>query len=451
MERKHTARALNFLWLGVLALGLAGLFALVLVIGRTPQLQALSVVQQFFSVALVVHVDLSVLIWFLCVGGMGWSLLEKQFALAPPYWAQTGFVLMAMATGLIALSPINPHWEVLKSNYIPVLNNLNFLGGLGFLAAGLLVILLPLLGLAAPKRFRQLRNAQLCFASAGVTTLLALAAFAISAWRLPEMLDTEERFNTLFWAGGHGLQFTYILLMMAGWVVLAEQILPRPLPRRVVLAACAVAVLAALAGLAGFAGEPVTSAAFGDRHTRLMIELGGVAPAILAGGMLVSWLFPKHAIESPAPRRALRAYRSSLLSSLLLFAAGGGLGLMIAGQNVIIPAHYHGEIVAVTLALMGLAYAMLPQFGYQSVAATRLAFWQPILYGAGQLMHVGGLAYSGGYGVLRKTAGGFAQMAPEVKIALGIMGLGGTLAILGGLLFVVVMLRARRDRATGVL
>ena len=39
---------------------------------------------------------------------------------------------------------------------------------------------------------------------------------------------------------------------------------------------------------------------------------------------------------------------------------------------------------------------MLPRFGHKSVAHTRMAFWQPIISGLGQLMHVGGLAYSGG-------------------------------------------------------
>jgi len=117
---------------------------------------------------------------------------------------------------------------------------------------------------------------------------------------------------------------------------------------------------------------------------------------------------------------------------------------MITGQNVTIPAHYHGAIVSVTLALMGYAYTLMPKFGYGDVSQWKLAFWQPIIYGIGQLMHVGGLAYSGGYGVLRKTAVGNTEFAPEIKAALGVMGLGGLLAIIGGLLFVVVMVKSYR-------
>jgi len=73
----------------------------------------------------------------------------------------------------------------------------------------------------------------------------------------------------------------------------------------------------------------------------------------------------------------------------------------------------------------------------------RLAALQPALYGAGQLAHVIGLVWSGGYGVQRKVAGadqvlrGFEQVA-----AMGLMGLGGLAAVAGGILFIVVVGRA---------
>ena len=43
---------------------------------------------------------------------------------------------------------------------------------------------------------------------------------------------------------------------------------------------------------------------------------------------------------------------SALIMSLVLFAAGGMIGFAINGANVKIPAHYHGCIVGVTLALI---------------------------------------------------------------------------------------------------
>ena len=134
--------------------------------------------------------------------------------------------------------------------------------------------------------------------------------------------------------------------------------------------------------------------------------------------------------------------KSAFVASFVLFATGGVLGYMISGVNVVIPAHYHGSIVGVTLAFMGLTYALLPQLGFRAVEG-RMARLQPYIYGGGQLMHVAGLAWSGGYGVQRKVAGADQMLTtlPQ-KIGMGMMGLGGLIAIIGGLLFVVVCLKA---------
>jgi heme/copper-type cytochrome/quinol oxidase subunit 1 len=143
---------------------------------------------------------------------------------------------------------------------------------------------------------------------------------------------------------------------------------------------------------------------------------------------------------------AQRPLRAALLASMLLFVAGGLIGLAIDGSNVKIPAHYHGCIVGVTLALMGLVLHLLPQLGYAS-AQGRLAVAQPWLYGIGQLLHIAGLVWSGGYGVQRKVAGSEQVLRSTGEVAgMGLMGLGGLLAIIGGLLFVVVVLRAMRRK-----
>jgi heme/copper-type cytochrome/quinol oxidase subunit 1 len=146
---------------------------------------------------------------------------------------------------------------------------------------------------------------------------------------------------------------------------------------------------------------------------------------------------------------AQRPLRAALIASMALFAAGGLIGVFIAGNNVRIPAHYHGCIVGVTLALMGLVYHLLPQLGYRAPQG-RLATWQPWVYGAGQLLHILGLVWSGGYGVQRKVAGSEQVLRSGAEIAgMGLMGLGGLVAIVGGLLFVVVVLRAMRAPKAG--
>ena len=147
-------------------------------------------------------------------------------------------------------------------------------------------------------------------------------------------------------------------------------------------------------------------------------------------------------LRAPRARGSEQPLRAALITSIVLFGIGGGIGFLIQGSDVTIPAHYHGSIVGVTLAFMGLTYYLLPRLGFAAPHAP-WARLQPWLYGVGQLLHVGGLVWSGGYGVQRKVAGaeqglrGFDQIA-----GMALMGLGGLIAILGGLLFLLIVLRA---------
>lgn len=435
--KRPSSLAEKWLWLGVAALATAGLYALVPVVARTPQLKGLGVMQRFFDVALVVHVDLSVLIWFFAMIGMGAALLMERHRARWPYWGEAGFACVALSAVLMALSPLD-RWQAVKSNYIPVLHNGMFLLSLGLLFAGLVVALLPVVVTClAPARRRLLSPIELGVVAAALTVLLGLVGYALGAQALPPGLEMTEHYERLFWAGGHIMQFAFTLLAMVAWLVLLEALGGAAPKRPWALAIFSITLLAALASLAGFVRFGFNEAAFTAYQTQMMIEWGGVGASLMAVAVVVS-------LRRLEVAREQRAYASALVVSLMLFFAGGVLGLMISGQNVTIPAHYHGMIIGITQALMGMAYAMLPRFGYAPVAAGRLAFWQPIVYGVGQMMHIGGLAYCGGYGILRKTAGGFENLAVDIQIALGIFGMGGLLAILGGVLFVVVMLRARR-------
>ena len=139
--------------------------------------------------------------------------------------------------------------------------------------------------------------------------------------------------------------------------------------------------------------------------------------------------------------------RAALLSSIVLFAVGGGISLVIGDSNTIITAHYHGTGGAISLAFMGLAFHLLPRLGYRE-PDLKWATLMPYIYGAGQLLHIIGLLWSGGYGVQRKVAGaaqglhGFAQTA-----GMGLMGLGGLIAVVGGIMFLVVVFKAMRRPA----
>jgi len=429
--------AKRWVWLGVAALAVAGVFAVLLVAARAPQLKAIGLSQDLFNMALVVHVDLSVLVWFLAVIGAYLSVQLHNQTMRWLYAEPAAFWSFAAGALFMTLSPLEGEWAVVKSNYIPVLINPLFFLGLSLLAAGMLVLTAEVIGTNLRMGALSMKNA------VGVVmawvVLAALGFFAHSGATLPDGYDAEGRFEYLFWAGGHTLQFAFTLMAIIAWAKLyASRYSVEPFTRMVWGAMLLATVVGIVAPLPAVLEYPVDSAEFQGAFTRAMIEWGGFAGTVAL--LAIGWRI------CSAPKLAMKrdARFSTLVTSLVLFVAGGVLGLMITGQNVTIPAHYHGAIVSVTLALMGYAYTLMPKFGYGDVSQWKLAFWQPIIYGIGQLMHVGGLAYSGGYGVLRKTAVGNTEFAPEIKAALGVMGLGGLLAIIGGLLFVVVMVKSYR-------
>jgi cytochrome c oxidase subunit I len=72
--------ARGWLWLGLAALVGSGLFSVLLVLARTPGVNAWLPGTDFFRTALVVHVDLSVLVWFFAIAGMLWSLNASRAA-----------------------------------------------------------------------------------------------------------------------------------------------------------------------------------------------------------------------------------------------------------------------------------------------------------------------------------------------------------------------------------
>lgn len=73
-------RRLSAAWtlLALVSLAVSGVFSVLLVLSRTPGIKDVFPLVDFFRVALVVHVDLSVLVWFTAIAGMLWSLAAER-------------------------------------------------------------------------------------------------------------------------------------------------------------------------------------------------------------------------------------------------------------------------------------------------------------------------------------------------------------------------------------
>ncbi|MFO1409917.1 MAG: cbb3-type cytochrome c oxidase subunit I [Steroidobacteraceae bacterium] len=425
----------------------SGVFAILLVFSRTPQVNQWLPVADFFRVALIVHVNLSVLVWFVALAGMLWSMTGSARALALGWLALR---LCSVGTVLMVLAPFIGRASPIMANYVPVLDGPVFLAGLAVFGLGGAVLVLRGLiatrpvgpGLALGGALRFGLNASL------VAAAVSVLAFCASLLLVPRFLDSQIYYEIVFWGGGHALQFVWTLLMLVGWlwlgVAAGATVLLTP---RLTVLLFALALACVFVTPCAYLAASVTSVEFRLINTWAMRLGGGIA--IVPVGLAVTLGVLRSCAARSTSELPLRA---ALLASIVLFGAGGVIGALINGSNVRIPAHYHGCIVGVTLALMGLVYLLLPRLGYRAPSG-RLAVWQPLLYGAGQLLHIIGLVWSGGYGVQRKVAGAEQVLRSASEVAgMGLMGLGGLIAVVGGLLFVVVVVQAMRQRpaSTGV-
>jgi len=448
-QQRHEAGAhlaLGWLVLAIAAVAASALFAILIVMARVPGLGALFPGTEFYRVALTLHVNLSQWVWFMAFAGMLWSLAARR---APGPWGWIALGLAALGALLMAVSPALGAVRPLMSNYMPVLDSPVFLAGLA--TYGLAVLISAAVALtdwpwrttqSAARGARRYagadswRDARTDDSSDGVlrlglwlaaaVVLTALSVLAVTWWQVSATLSGHVLFETLFWGPGHIWQFCLTTLMLLAWLALCPPVLALPSANRLrilLLLGVAPALAAPLLLVLGPAsGEYFTA------FTRFMQWTSWEVPLLLGGVLLVLH----------GRSRAHPAAGFSL--SLLLLVCGILLGAIIDGQTTLVTAHYHGTIGAVTLAFMGLTYGVLPVMGLAMPPPSRIGL-QLRLYGYGILMMMSGLAGAGLMGAPRKMAGNVGVEFSIETVSRVFLGVGGSLATAGILMFLYLVLR----------
>lgn len=436
----------RWLTLAIGSLLLSGLLALLLVIGRAPGLSALVQDPGFFRRCLVVHVDLSLLVWlYAFIAGL-LSLLAEQrsvgrLARSGPYVAAGGVLLMLVGAGVRGARPV-------VANYVPVIDHWSFLLGLLVLVIGIVLgvvdrRLLPAthVRLADPP---VPAAAVVGLRATLVALLLAVLTFAMSFIHLPPGLTADVRYEILFWGGGHVLQLASTCAMVSVWLMLLGQLTGKAPIRREVAAVC-FGLLVVPWGVAPLLpAYGLQDVALREAFTQLM--RWGIFPPVSV--LLV--LCIRHLWRTGLPPGARRDPRfTGFCASAALTVLGYVLGALIRGSTTMIPAHYHAAIGAVTVAFMAASYGLLGALGFKAdhrPLTRRLVGLQPALFGAGQAVFALGFAIAGVHGAGRKLYG--PEQPPELlrSIGLAVMAAGGVVAISAGLLYLGLVARARLGR-----
>ncbi|WP_135078249.1 cbb3-type cytochrome c oxidase subunit I [Terasakiella sp. SH-1] len=430
MTLRQECKAWTLLSVGALAI--AGVFALLLVFSRTPIIQDLLPWpwKSFFHKGLVTHVVFSFVVWFLATMGalFCWYYAKEKGEDSTSdegRWA-LGFAAVG-CVGLIVPALFDLGTAELN-NYVPVMNHWLYYGGLASLFIGLGVVAIRQLKLRAHHHF-----------GAGVTAfiyLVALLCFILAATLLTGDLPSPTYNEQLFWGGGHVLQFVNTALLVLVWSALikietGEELLS-PLYSFMTFALLGVFVLPA----------PVIYGFFeilGPVHRSFFTELlryGLPLPSMIASLALLLFL------ASSRAKMLDNLTKSALWLSLLTYNLGGFYGLLLDGTDTRVPAHYHAVIGGINLSFMIFYHRVMLPFIRIEPRRGRLFTAQYWLYGLGQIMHASGMFLAGSQGVPRKTAGDAQSLDNIEKIlSMGLMGIGGIIAVIGGVLFVVITLK----------
>lgn len=431
------ARRVVLAWvsLAVGALALAGLLAALLAASRMPGVSDY-VPLQAFRRALVTHVILSFVVWYLLMLGAyaSWALAQIGGQKLGGGVDRAALWGVGLSLALLLVPAFFGLGSPSLNDYLPVIDHPLFLTGVGLLLLSVALAVCRLLVALVQTR----RAAPFCWAigATGVAYLAALGCFVL-AWSLGDRLTQsgEAGFQTLFWGGGHVLQFVHSGLILVIWWQVLDHLHGRPPASSWLLVGlCAAMALVALVAPLLYGVYDLNDGRLNHAFT-LLYKVGLIVqPAV--GMALVAWALLRRGFGWRQMAGA------GVTLSWLLFALGGAMGYTLTDSDTRTPAHYHAMIGAVTLAHMVMLFVLLlPALG-RPLTRPRWGMAMVWCYAIGQTVHSAGLYGAGLYGIARKTAGsaqgleGLAQ-----KSLMAIMGLGGGVAVIGGVIFVILALR----------
>ena len=423
--------------LPIVALGLAGLMAILVALMRVPGADTVLpwLGQTFFEKGLIAHVTFAFVIWYLGVQGAMTILATANAGSLPRGSAFIGRVGL-YAAGLsfvLILAPVLLNLaEPSANNYIPVLIHPLFFAGLTLFAFGLALPILRLIVQVAGKRTCE--PVVFAVAASGVIFLIALVCLGVAWLTMPDGMAPTDAAERAFWGMGHIMQFAQTLLLLAGFFLLSRMSLGEtPLPGGLFKIMAGLMVAGAAIGPLIYISFPADDPAQVTAFTGLYwYALPWPVGIVLLG---VTWLFLRRAtaLKSQTPEII------GLWVALLLFGLGGVIGFFESSVDTRTPAHYHAELIGVTLVFMCLYFALFIPLLDRPMPSKRRRTASYVLLGTGQLFHSMGLFAAGLDGVARKVAGSEQGLDSAIKVSsMILMGLGGLIAVAGGVIFVIL-------------
>jgi cytochrome c oxidase subunit 1 len=457
------------------ALLVGGISAILVLLTRWQAIHLLPA--DWFYRLLTIH-GMNMLIFFILFFEMavlyfaGAVLLNSRVAAPKVGWA--AFALMVIGAGMIEWTMFTGQADVLFTSYVPLkATPWYYLGVILFAVGALIVTILFFATLVVAKRERTYAGSvPLVTFGAATAAIIAVITLGHGAaiyiptffWSLGIGNVDAEVYRMVWWGLGHSSQQINVAAMVSIWYLLgALTIGSVVINEKISRTAFVLYVLfISMASAHHLLVDPGFSPSWKVWNTSYAMYLAVLASMI-------------HGFTVPAGielGQRLRGYTkgmfdwlrrapwgdpgfSSLIFSIIIFGFVGGItGVtfgteqinIIAHNTLRVPGHFHATVVAGTaLAFMGVTYYVLPLIFRKKVAFYPLARVQPYLFATGMLIFSVAMTFAGTFGVPRRhwdisfeNAPFDLQFSPAVDLVIGVMGVGGLIAALGGGIYILI-------------
>jgi len=461
----------------VVFLAIGGFFGLLVALTRWPAVHLLPA--EWFYLALTAHGADVLLFWiiFFEIAILYFaSAILLSCRLATPRLAWLGFWLMLAGALLANVAVLQGESSVMFTSYVPMQAAPHFYLGLILFAVGTLVAVAVFFGTLVIAKDEGTYEGSVPLVTFGAIAAAIVAVFTITSgaiiliptflWSVGLISHIDPViYKVVWWGMGHSSQQINVCAHVAVWYAIAAMVLgAKPLSEKVSRFAFLMYILfLQIAAAHHLLVEPGISSEWKIFNTSYALYL-----AVL--GSLIHGLSVPGAIEAAQRRRGytkgvfewLRkapwgnpAFAGMFLS-LVMFGFIGGISGVVLGSEQInlimhntmyVPGHFHGTVVAgTTLAFMAITYLVVPLVFRREIMFKKLAQWQPYVFGLG----VAGISLfmmgAGTLGVSRRHWDITFSDAPvafdypgTAFLMMGLNGVFGVLAALGGLMYVVVV------------
>ncbi len=469
----HAVVAVVFLLIGACA-------AILLALTRWPAVHLLN--QVWYYRVLTIHGLNMLIFWILffevaILYFVSTSLLNTRLASKKTAWV--GFILMLAGGILTNFAIMQGKSDVLMTSYVPLKAEPNFYLGIILVAVGtLLGVINFFCTIYIAKRDKTYKGSvplvvfgAIAAAIIAVVTIIHGAAVLIPTWMwsMGWIGPIDPAWYRIVWWGlGHNSQQVNVCAMVAVWYFLATVTTgAKPLNQAVCRGAFVLYILFInLAAAHHLLVDPGVGAGWKIWNTSYAMYLavlasmihGFTVPASVEVGLraqgynrgLFGWL-----VAAPWKNPGF----SGFFLSLVIFGFGGGITGVVLGTQQInimahntlrIPGHFHVTVVGgTTLAFMALTYYVVPLIFQKEFYLKGLCRLQPYVFGIGIVIMAMGMSFAGSYGVPRRhwdidlTGGPFtSNFDSGAHTMLGIMGIGGVIAFIGMLMFILLVVSA---------